>query len=161
VVGRPVKPARSRFCRCETPVRATDRDGIAYCETCEELLPDSRDELPAAVARGVAKMSRQLERPRAEPEHRSPDPGASELVDEIVERTAKLVLERIGRPADDDGWLRGAQAIADYIGSPRSRVYALANCTPPRIPVEHDGSALVAKRSVLDGWVANGGGKRP
>jgi hypothetical protein len=66
-----------------------------------------------------------------------------------------------GNNSGDDGWLRGAQAIADYIGSPRSRVYALANCTPPRIPVEHDGSALVAKRSVLDGWVANGGGKRP
>lgn len=79
-----------------------------------------------------------------------------ELLEAIAERVADLLAER-----DGDGWLRGADAIAAYIGSPRSRVYALASCKPARIPVEHDGAGLVAKRSELDAWVRNGGGKRP
>jgi hypothetical protein len=85
-----------------------------------------------------------------------------ELVDEIVDRVVELVDHRLdGDEVVTDGWLRGAQAIADYIDAPRSRVYALANCNPSRIPVERDGSNLLAKRSDLDRWVASGGGKRP
>jgi hypothetical protein len=57
--GATVKPAR--FCRCENPVRATTAEGVVYCETCEELLPASQDELLAAMARAVAKMSRKLD----------------------------------------------------------------------------------------------------
>jgi excisionase family DNA binding protein len=60
---------------------------------------------------------------------------------------------------NDSPWLRGAGAIADYIGAPRSRVYALASAR--RIPVQRDGSALLADRSELDMWLRNGGGKRP
>lgn len=56
-------------------------------------------------------------------------------------------------------WLRGAEQIAAYIGAPRSRVYALASAR--RIPVEHDGSALIAHTSALDEWLRGGGGKRP
>ena len=56
-------------------------------------------------------------------------------------------------------WLRGADQIAAYIGAPRSRVYALASAR--RIPVEHDGSALIAQTSALDDWLRAGGGKRP
>jgi hypothetical protein len=59
----------------------------------------------------------------------------------------------------DDGWLRGADSIGRYLGAPRSRVYALASAG--RVPVVHDGSALVARRSVLDEWLQNGGAKRP
>jgi hypothetical protein len=64
---------------------------------------------------------------------------------------------RAGQPRD--GWLRGADKIAAYIDSPRSRVYALASAR--RIPVHHDGSALIARRSELDQWLRSGGGRRP
>lgn len=82
-----------------------------------------------------------------------------ELVERIAQRAAEIVAER-QQPADD-GWLRGAEAIAAYIGSPRSRVYALAGTRPSRIPVHRDGSALLARRSELDRWLLDGGGKRP
>jgi hypothetical protein len=54
---------------------------------------------------------------------------------------------------------RIAERIAAYIDSPRSRVYALASAR--RIPVHHDGSALIARRSELDAWLRTGGGRRP
>lgn len=82
-----------------------------------------------------------------------------ELIESIAEKVA-AILEAHERPSED-GWLRGGQAIADYIGAPRSRVYALATTTPPRIPVHRDGSALVARRSALDLWLRDGGGRRP
>jgi excisionase family DNA binding protein len=81
-----------------------------------------------------------------------------ELVELIAERAAELLAERI-ESSNGDGWLRGADAIASYIGAPRSRVYALASAG--RIPVERDGASLLAKRSTLDAWITNGGGKRP
>jgi hypothetical protein len=81
-----------------------------------------------------------------------------ELVEAIAERAAELVAEQIDS-RNGDGWLRGADAIAGYIGAKRDRVYALSSAG--RIPVEHDGSALLARKSVLDAWVRNGGGKRP
>lgn len=88
-------------------------------------------------------------------------PLALALPDELLERLAERVADLLDarNPAEPDGWLRGAEAIAGYIGAPPSRVYALNSAG--RIPVEHDGSALVAKRSDLDAWVLAGGGKRP
>jgi hypothetical protein len=80
------------------------------------------------------------------------------LIDQIAERAAGLLAER---HTDCDGWLRGAERIANYIDAPRSRVYALATCSPPRIPVHRDGSALIARRSELDEWLRAGGGRRP
>lgn len=80
-----------------------------------------------------------------------------DVVEAIAERAATIIADRRGE--DDDGWLRGADHIARYIDSPRSRVYALASAK--RIPVHHDGSALVARRSELDHWLRNGGGRRP
>lgn len=77
-----------------------------------------------------------------------------ELVDRIARRTAELVAA-----AAEDGWLRGADKIAAYIDAPRSRVYGLVSAR--RIPVHHDGSALIARRSELDAWLLNGGGLRP
>ena len=77
----------------------------------------------------------------------------------LADKLAPLLLERLAPPASGEGWLRGADEIATYIGSPRSRVYALASAR--RIPVQRDGSALVARRSELDAWLQNGGGKRP
>ncbi len=81
-----------------------------------------------------------------------------ELVERIAERAAELLVRREDQSAED-GWLRGADKIADYIDSPRSRVYALASAR--RIPVHHDGSALIARRSELDHWLRTGGGRRP
>jgi hypothetical protein len=83
---------------------------------------------------------------------------ADELVERIAHRAAELVAEASGEPGDD-GWLRGAERIASYIDAPRSRVYALNSAK--RIPVHHDGSALIARRSELDKWLLRGGGRRP
>ena len=81
-----------------------------------------------------------------------------ELIEQIAERAAELMANRQSR-ASGDGWLRGADKIAAYIDAPRSRVYALVSAR--RIPVHHDGSALVARRSELDAWLLAGGGRRP
>lgn len=80
-----------------------------------------------------------------------------DLVERIAGRAAELV---VGQQKDaDDGWLRGADKIAAYIDAPRSRVYGLVSAR--RIPIHHDGSALMARRSELDAWVLAGGGRRP
>lgn len=79
-----------------------------------------------------------------------------ELVDRIAQRAAELISNR--QSTAEDGWLRGADKIAAYIDAPRSRVYALASVK--EIPVHHDGSALIARRSELDAWLLNGGGRR-
>lgn len=81
-----------------------------------------------------------------------------DVVEQIAERAAEIVAER-QRAGTDEGWVRGAERIADYIDAPVSRVYALASAQ--RIPLCRDGSALVARRSELDAWVRAGGGKRP
>jgi len=87
-----------------------------------------------------------------------PEHEIEELIDRIAQRAAELASER-RQESTDDGWLRGASKIAAYIDCPRSRVYGLvsARC----IPVHHDGSALIARRSELDAWLLNGGGQRP
>lgn len=84
---------------------------------------------------------------------------ADELVEQIAHRAAQLLAEQRAEEPQDDGWLRGAERIATYIDAPRSRVYALVSAR--RIPVHHDGSALVARRSELDEWLLSGGGRRP
>ena len=81
-----------------------------------------------------------------------------ELTDEQLSEIAKRAVQMMDAPAD--GWLRGAQKIAEYIDAPVSRVYGLAGSTG-RIPVERDGSALIARKSELDRWLRAGGGKRP
>ena|SRR5690349_23109495 len=83
---------------------------------------------------------------------------ADELVERIAQRAAELLAKQSEEPAED-GWLRGADRIAAYIDAPRSRVYALNSAK--RIPVHHDGSALIARRSELDKWLLRGGGRRP
>ena len=80
-----------------------------------------------------------------------------ELVEAIAERAAEILVER--QVGAEDGWIRGAARIGRYIDAPSSRVYALTSAK--RIPVHHDGSALVARRSELDAWVRDGGGIRP
>lgn len=81
---------------------------------------------------------------------------SDDLVEQIAERAAELVA---GWQDGEGDWLRGADRIAAYIDSPRSRVYALVSAG--RIPVYHDGAALVARRPDLDAWLIAGGAKRP
>lgn len=84
------------------------------------------------------------------------------LDDDALVRLAERLrphLQLVVKPADD-GWLRGASAIADYLGCPRSRVYALVSAG--RLPaIKRDGSALVARRGDLDKFIADGGARRP
>ena len=89
---------------------------------------------------------------------------SDELLEALAQRVAELLAERGGlmaaRADMADPWLRGADAIAEHIGAARSRVYALHSAG--RLPcVGKDGSALIARRSDLDHWMQNGGGKRP
>jgi hypothetical protein len=85
----------------------------------------------------------------------------AEAIESIAQRAAEILASRDRIDDPSDRWVRGAAGIADYIDAPRSRVYALASCQPPRIPVERDGSTLVARRSELDAWIRAGGGLRP
>jgi hypothetical protein len=148
-------------CTCSTPVPRTQA-GVSFCEECGERLPDARDRALARIALGVGKVERQL----GELAERSNGqrPGLAlempaEWIEAVAERAAAILAERSGSNAGD-GWLRGADKIAAYLDCPRSRVYALASCTPPRIPIERDGSSLIARRSELDEWVRRGGGVR-
>ena len=79
-----------------------------------------------------------------------------DALEALARRAAQIVMEEMERR---DGWLRGADEIAAYIGCKKDRIYALVSAG--RIPVHKDGSALVAKRSELDAWIRNGGGVRP
>jgi hypothetical protein len=81
-----------------------------------------------------------------------------ELVDAVAERVIELLAERQELDGGDR-WLRGAKQIADYIAAPVSRVNALSSAK--RIPVHHDGAALVAHTAELDEWIRDGGGIRP
>lgn len=84
----------------------------------------------------------------------------AELDDAALDELAARLAPRLARQSgQDDGWLRGADRIAAYIDAPRSRVYALASAG--QIPVRRDGSALIARRSELDRWITDGGGRRP
>lgn len=80
-------------------------------------------------------------------------------LDRLAELLAPRIASRLEQCDNGDAWLRGAERIADYVDCPRSRVYALASAG--RIPVERDGSALIARKSDLDDWLRAGGGKRP
>jgi excisionase family DNA binding protein len=89
---------------------------------------------------------------------------ADALLRELDEAALAELAERLQpylAPAQpvDEGWLRGAEQIAAHIGCPRSRVYALTGAG--RIPVHRDGTALLARKSELDAWLLNGGGRRP
>jgi Helix-turn-helix domain len=80
------------------------------------------------------------------------------LVEEIAQRAAEIVADRQGA-GSADGWLRGAERIAGYLDCSTSRVYSLVSSR--RIPVRHDGAAVVARRSELDAWIEKGGARCP
>jgi hypothetical protein len=81
------------------------------------------------------------------------------LTEDDLQQLANRLAPYLPEPERNDGWLRGAEQIAAYIDCPASRVYALSSAG--RIPIQRDGSALIARKSDLDAWVRSGGGKRP
>ena len=83
----------------------------------------------------------------------------ADLTEQDLRELAERLRPYLGEGQPADAWLRGADQIAAYIAAPRWRVYALASAG--RIPVDRDGSALVARKSKLDRWLSDGGGKRP
>lgn len=74
------------------------------------------------------------------------------VLEQIAQRAAEITADRT------DAWL-SAQEAADYLRCPLSRIRALTSAR--RIPVHHDGSRCLYRRSELDTWVRSGGGKRP
>jgi excisionase family DNA binding protein len=81
-----------------------------------------------------------------------------ELIEAIAERVVELIADR-DRDATADGWLGGAAAAADYLDCGKWRIYDLVSAG--RIPVYHEGSRLLFRKSELDAWVKRGGGLRP
>lgn len=57
----------------------------------------------------------------------------------------------IGNVNLSDDMLRGADAIADFMGMKRRQIYHLTETS--RLPVFRVGSVLCARRSTLLGWV--------
>jgi hypothetical protein len=80
-----------------------------------------------------------------------------ELTAEDLDHLAELLAPRLAVREVDDSWLRGAKQIGSYIAASVNRVYKLSSAG--EIPVEHDGSTLIARKSVLDAWLRDGGGK--
>lgn len=83
-----------------------------------------------------------------------------QVVDEIVERVADLVLERLQSQAEVEAapFMNSAQAAA-YLGCSVKRLHKLTHLK--RIPFEKDGSRLLFRRVDLDDWVAKGGATTP
>lgn len=82
-----------------------------------------------------------------------------DFLDQLAKRVADELEARQGTAPKDDHLLRGATAIAEYIGCGRDRIYELRELGEIW-PVKKDGGSLVARPSDLDKWVAQGGGKR-
>lgn len=78
-----------------------------------------------------------------------------DLAEAIAERAAEIVSEQVAEP---EPWIGVAQA-AEHLACGTSRIYSLVSAN--RIPFERDGSRLLLRRSALDAWLSNGGGKRP
>jgi excisionase family DNA binding protein len=81
----------------------------------------------------------------------------AELDDAALDELAARLAPRLGAHTVD-GWLSLAEA-AEYLRCPRSRLYSLVSAR--RVPHERDGTRLLFRRSALDAWVRDGGGRRP
>ena len=188
--GVPVSELICDRCECESPHLTLNTDRMPHCEKCGRAVVSSQAAavvraIQVAVGNGialdqptldaladrVASVDRRLAGASTSGSGGEPEPTTSqpagltlefppELTERIVDRAAELVAER-QVPDAADGWLRGAKRIAAYIDAKPDRVWALAACKPPRIPVHHDASALIARRSELDAWLLAGGGVRP
>jgi hypothetical protein len=82
----------------------------------------------------------------------------AELVEQIARRAATIAAEALA--ARPEPWI-DAKRAAEHLACKPGRLYALAGCTPPRIPHRRDGSRLLFRVSDLDRWLDEGGGRRP
>jgi excisionase family DNA binding protein len=77
-----------------------------------------------------------------------------ETFEALAQRAAEIVAEReVPEP-----WI-GVDEATGHLACAKSRIYALVSAG--RIPHVKDGSRLLFRRSDLDRWLAEGGGKRP
>jgi len=80
----------------------------------------------------------------------------AELLEQVAQRAAELIAERDGTA--QDAWLTVAEA-AQCLRCTSSRIYSLVSAR--RIPFHKDGSRVLMRRSELDAWVRQGGGRCP
>lgn len=71
------------------------------------------------------------------------------LLDALADRVAARLRDDEPQPTTE--WLRGAKAIAGYLGCQPQRVYDLV-CAG-KLRVDRDGSTLMARRSDLDAYL--------
>ncbi len=86
----------------------------------------------------------------------------AEVIEQMEARIEARLLERLSATtgANPDRWIRGTDAIAEYIDAKPSRVSALISAK--RFwPAKKDGRGNVARTSDLDRWIEEGGGIRP
>lgn len=76
------------------------------------------------------------------------------LFEAIAHRAADLVTQE----SSPDPYLDTKHA-AEYLDCGKSRLHTLVSIR--RIPHHRDGTRLLFRRSELDEWIRNGGGKRP
>jgi excisionase family DNA binding protein len=81
-----------------------------------------------------------------------------ELLEQIAQRAAELVAERLDGAHSRDGYL-DVTGAAEFLACPKSRIYALVSAR--RIPHAKDGSRLLFERAELRRYVENGGARRP
>ena len=72
-----------------------------------------------------------------------------EALEAIAARAAEIALARLEADAAPTPWLSGADAIADYLGWPRERVYKRL----AEIPHVRHGNRIMARREELDRWL--------
>jgi len=77
-------------------------------------------------------------------------PLPDELFEALAQRTAEIIEER-GSASPDGRWLKGAAAIADYLGWPKKRVYNYVQSG--ELPIEKNGRCLVAHSGDLDRYL--------
>lgn len=76
-----------------------------------------------------------------------------ELVQELAERIAELVVERVeAQPQVASPWLDFEAALA-YLGFSRDRLYKLTAARAIPFRKKHDGQGLLFHRDELDRWV--------
>lgn len=78
------------------------------------------------------------------------------FVEAVAARTLELLKRRAA--SETERWI-GVEDAAAHLACPRSRIYALS-CAR-RIPHRKDGARLLFRRSELDAWLDQGGGRRP
>lgn len=77
------------------------------------------------------------------------------VIDHITQRVIENIAHR--EQASSDGWLRGARAIAGYMGMTPQRVHDLVH--QGRLKVDRDGRVYLARRADLDAYAR--GMRRP